>query len=149
MKIVFSTIESPKTSINIQILYEYHGHLNMFSKAKASGLPPYCEYNCAIKLLPGTTPPRGEMYPISLREQKGMEEYVQEALKQGYIGPSTSLALASFFFVKKKYGGQRPCIDLNAIRVKYAHPLPLVPVAIFTKLDLMSAFNLIWIRKGN
>lgn len=34
-----------------------------------------------------------------------MEEYVQEALQQKYIGPSTSSALAGFFFVEKNIRG--------------------------------------------
>ncbi|KAI4874334.1 hypothetical protein NFI96_004585 [Prochilodus magdalenae] len=92
--------------------------------------------------------------------EESMEEYTQEALPQGYIRPSTSPAAAGFFFVKKKDGGLRPCIDyrgLNAITKAYAYPLPLVPVAleqlrgatIFTKLDLRSAYNLVRVRKGD
>ncbi|KAI2647134.1 Transposon Tf2-6 polyprotein [Labeo rohita] len=67
---------------------------------------------------------------------------------------------AGFFFVKKKDGGLRPCIDyraLNEVTVKYRYPLPLVPPALeqlrsarfYTKLDLRSAYNLIRIRKGD
>ncbi|MGL5200452.1 MAG: reverse transcriptase family protein [Aeromonas veronii] len=67
---------------------------------------------------------------------------------------------AGFFFVKKKNGGLRPCIDyrgLNEITVKFRYPLPLVPAALeqlrsaryFTKLDLRSAYNLIRIREGD
>ncbi|KAL0149071.1 hypothetical protein M9458_055686, partial [Cirrhinus mrigala] len=69
-------------------------------------------------------------------------------------------ASAGFFFVKKKDGGLRPCIDyraLNDLTIKYRYPLPLVPSAleqlrsakIFTKLDLRSAYNLIRIRSGD
>ena len=36
---------------------------------------------------------------------------VSESLGQGYIWPSTSHASSSFFFVKKKDGDLRPCID--------------------------------------
>ncbi len=55
--------------------------------------------------------PKGKIYPLSLPEQKAMEEYIEEALQQGYIHPSTSPAASSFFFVAKKDGGLRPCID--------------------------------------
>lgn len=34
-----------------------------------------------------------------------MENYVQEALKKGFIYPSTSPASAGLFFVEKKGGG--------------------------------------------
>ncbi len=75
-----------------------------------------------------------------------MKEYIQEALRQGFIRPSTSPA-ASSFFVSKKDGGLRPCIDyriLNSQTVKFPYPLPLAPAAleelcgarIFSKLDL-------------
>ncbi len=81
-------------------------------------------------------------------------------MKPGYIISSTSPAASSFFFMAKKDGGLRPCIDyrkLNEITVKFRYPLPLVPAAleqlrcatIFTKLDLRSAYNLIRIRKGD
>ncbi|KAK3560250.1 hypothetical protein QTP86_004006 [Hemibagrus guttatus] len=65
---------------------------------------------------------------------------------------------AGFFFVGKKDGGLRPCIDyrgLNAITVCYPYPLLLVPAALkqlrgarfFTKLDLRSAYNLVRIQE--
>ncbi|KAL0199986.1 hypothetical protein M9458_003173, partial [Cirrhinus mrigala] len=81
-------------------------------------------------------------------------------LAKGFICPSTSPASAGFFFVKKKDGTLRPCIDyraLNEITIKYRYPLPLVPTAleqlrsarIFSKLDLRCAYNLIRIRAGD
>ncbi|KAG1941502.1 retrotransposable element [Pimephales promelas] len=93
-------------------------------------------------------------------DQKAMEEYIKEALRQDYIRPSTSPAASSFFFVGKKDGGLRPCIDyqtLNESAIKYRYPLLLVPSAleqlrgaqVFSKLDLRSAHNLIRIRKGD
>ncbi|KAK3575086.1 hypothetical protein QTP86_019735 [Hemibagrus guttatus] len=89
-----------------------------------------------------------------------MEEYIETSLAAGHIRPSTSPAAAGFFFVGKKDGGLRPCIDyrgLNAVTVRYPYPLPLVPAAleqlqgaqVFTKLDLRSAYNLVCIREGD
>ena len=52
-----------------------------------------------------------------------MEEYIREALANGFIQPSTSPAGAGFFFVGKKDGTLRPCIEywgLNAIMVRTA-----------------------------
>ncbi|KAK3525000.1 hypothetical protein QTP86_012572 [Hemibagrus guttatus] len=66
--------------------------------------------------------PSREYTPLSIPEEKAMEEYINEALSQGYICPSTSPAASSFFFVAKKDGGLRPCIDyraLNKITVKF------------------------------
>ncbi|KAI4905091.1 hypothetical protein NFI96_030886 [Prochilodus magdalenae] len=67
---------------------------------------------------------RGVPDEESKAEDQALEEYIREALAQGYIRPSTSPA---------------------------AYPLPLVPVAleqlrgatVFTKLDLCSAYNLV------
>ncbi len=57
-----------------------------------------------------------------------MEDYIQEARRQEFIQPSTSPAASSCFFVGKKDGGLRPCIDystLNSQTVKLPYPLPL------------------------
>ncbi|XP_048054364.1 uncharacterized protein LOC125273140 [Megalobrama amblycephala] len=62
--------------------------------------------------------PKDKIYPLSIPEEKAMEEYIKEALDQGYIRPSTSPAASSFFFVAKKDGGLRPCIDYRSKNVK-------------------------------
>jgi hypothetical protein len=82
-----------------------------------------------------------------------METYVAESLGQGYIRSSASPVSSSFFSVKKKERGLRPCIDyrgLNSITVGFSYPLPLIATVVesfhrapfFTKLDLRSAYNL-------
>ncbi len=154
-----TSVESPieKQSVNVPSSYSHFS--NVFCPRRAAQLPPHRPWDCAIDLFPGEPVPHGKIYPLSLPEQKAMEEYIEEALKQGCIVPSTSPAASSFFFVAKD-GGLRPCIDyrkLNEITVKFRYPLPLVPTAleqlrgatIFTKLDLRSAYNLIHIRKGD
>lgn len=102
-------------------------------------------------------PHEGRIFPLSQPESEAMRTYIEEQLSRGFIKPSTSYG---FFFVKKKDGGLRPCIDyhsLNDITVKFRYPLPLVPAALeqlrttryFTKLDLRNAYNLIRIREGD
>ncbi|XP_016404381.1 RNA-directed DNA polymerase homolog [Sinocyclocheilus rhinocerous] len=114
----------------------------------------------AIDLLPGAKLPKGRVYPLSIPERKAMEDYIQEALKQGFIRPSTSPAASSFFFVGKNDGGLRPCIDyrmLNSQKVELPYPLILVPAAleelrgarVFSKMNLRSAYNLVRIREGD
>lgn len=139
---------------------EYSDLVEAFSQVNASKLPPHRSADCAINLLPGTTPPKGRIFPLSQPESETMENYIKEELAKGFVQPSTSPASAGFFFVKKKDGGLRPCIDyrgLNEITVKFRYPLPLVPPALellrraryFSKLDLRSAYNLIRIREGD
>ncbi|KAG1953664.1 retrotransposable element [Pimephales promelas] len=87
-----------------------------------------------------------------------MEKYISDSLATGFIRPSSSPAGAGFFFVGKKDGSLRPCIDyrgLNNITVKNTYPLPLMSSAferlqgasIFTKLDLRNAYHLVRIRE--
>ncbi len=155
-----TSIESPLEKRSINIPKEYAHFSDIFCPKRASKLPPHRPWDCAIDLLPDESVPRGKIYSIFIPEQKAMEEYIEEALQQGYIRPSTSPAASSFFFMAKKDGGLRPCIAywaLNKITVKYRYPLPLIPSAleqlrvamIFTKLDIRSAYNLIWIREGD
>ncbi len=86
-----TSIESPieKQSVEIPECYAHN-----------SQLPPHRPWDCAIDLLPGESVPKGKIYPLSLPEQKAMEEYIEEALQQGYIRPSMSPA-ASFSSPKR------------------------------------------------
>ncbi|KAI2650775.1 Transposon Tf2-9 polyprotein [Labeo rohita] len=154
------TSPSSQPAANNTIPADYQDLLEAFSRTKATLLPPHRPGDCAIDLLPDSTPPRGRIYPLSQPESEAMNSYIQEELAKGFIRPSTSPFSAGFFFVKKKDGGLRPCIDyraLNDITIKYRYPLPLVPSALeqlrsarfFTKLDLRSAYNLIRIREGD
>lgn len=59
-----TTIESLERDIQVKIPKVYHDLIKVFSKTKATALPPYRNYDCAIELLPGTTPPRGRLYSI-------------------------------------------------------------------------------------
>ncbi|KAK3531411.1 hypothetical protein QTP70_019261, partial [Hemibagrus guttatus] len=77
---------------------------------------------------------------------KAMEEYIETALAAGHIRPSTSPAAAGFFFIGKRDGDLRPCIDyrgLNAIIVQYPYPLPLTaatsPICEVGKMRVSSA----------
>ncbi len=127
---------------------------------RATSLPPHRPYDCSIELLPGTMPPRGRLYSLSAPEREALEKYLTESLAAGIIVPSSSPAGAGFFFVKKKDGSLRPCIDyrgLNGITVKNRYPLPLMSSAfeilqgakVFTKLDLRNAYHLVRIKEGD
>ncbi|KAL0186165.1 hypothetical protein M9458_017835, partial [Cirrhinus mrigala] len=153
-------IESPEPVFMPEIPAEYRAYQDVFSKLAATQLPPHRPWDCAIDLLPGAQLPKGRIYPLSIPECQAMENYITEALNQGFIRPSTSPAASSCFFVGKKDGGLRPCIDyrqLNSQIIQQPYPLPLVPAAleelcgsqVFTKLDLRSAYNLFRIREGD
>ena len=138
----------------------YHDLARVFSKDHALSLPPHCPYDCAIDLLRGAPLPVGRLYNLSIPEKETMRKYVSESLASGIIRPSSSPVAAGFFFVAKKDGSLRPCIDyrqLNAITVKNKYPLPLLSsmfeplthAKVFTKLDLRNAYHLVGIREGD
>ncbi|KAG1962190.1 retrotransposable element [Pimephales promelas] len=139
---------------------EYHDLHAVFSRSRATSLPPHRSYDCCIDLRPGTTPPRGRLYSLSVPERKALEDYLSVALDAGTIVPSSSPAGAGVFFVQTKDGSLRPCIDyrgLNDITIKNRYPLPLMSSAfeilqgarVFTKLDLRNAYHLVRIREGD
>ena len=138
----------------------YHDLGEVFSKSKATSLPPHRAYDCAIDLLSGTSPPRGRLFSLSAPERLAMDKYIGECLATGLIHPSSSPAGAGFFFVSKKDGSLHPCIDyrgLNDITVKNRYPIPLISSAFsslqgaqyFTKLDLRNAYHLVRIKEGD
>ncbi len=139
---------------------EYLDLQAVFSRSRATSLPPHRPYDFSIDLLPGTMPPRGRLYSLSAPEREALEKYLTESLASEIIVPSSSPARAGFFFVKKKDGSLHPCIDyrgLNDITVKNRYPLPLMSSAfeilqgakIFTKLDLCNAYHLVRIKEGD
>ncbi|KAK1787438.1 hypothetical protein P4O66_002736 [Electrophorus voltai] len=92
------------------------GYEEVFSKARATVLPPHRGWDCTVDLLPRAPLPRhAKPYPLSHLEERDIEDYMQEALEQGFIRPSTSPLAARFFFVKKKGGGLWPCINYRAL----------------------------------
>ncbi|KAI3366835.1 hypothetical protein L3Q82_009486, partial [Scortum barcoo] len=138
----------------------YHDLAPVFSKAKATSLPPHRPYDCPIDLLPGASLPTSRLYNLSRPEREAMEKYISESLAAGLIRPSSSPLGAGFFFVEKKDKTLRPCIDfrgLNDITIKNKYPLPLIDPAfepfhqatIFSKLDLRNAYHLVRIREGD
>ncbi|XDV43397.1 hypothetical protein PO909_011882 [Leuciscus waleckii] len=84
-----TTIESPDSDKKMEIPPEYRAFQDVFSKRLATQLPPHRPWECAIDLLPEATLPKGRVYPPSIPEQKAMEEYIKEALRQNFIRPST------------------------------------------------------------
>ncbi len=138
----------------------YHDLRGVFSMSRASSLPPHRPYDCAMDLLPGTSLPKGHLYSLSRPEREAMERCIRDSLVAGIIRPSSSPAGAGFFFMEKKDGLLRLCIDyrgLNDITVKNRYPLPLMSSAfellqgstIFTKLYLRSAYHIVRIREGD
>ena len=124
----------------------------VFSKSEFDQLPERWKWDHAIELVPGSEPFASKIYPLSLDEQKQLDEFLEENLRSGRIQPSKSPFASPFFFVKKKDGKLRPVQDyrkLNRMTVKNRYPLPLISEVIdklrgakyFTKIDILWGYN--------
>ena len=89
------------------------------------------------------------MLPAKL---KALDDYINEALYNGWIQESKSLTSIFILFVPKKNGELRLCVDyqgLNAITVKNRYLLPLInelldrlySSTVFSKIDLRNAYH--------
>ena len=103
-----------------------------------------------------------KVYPLSPVEQKQLDDILKENLKSRHICPSKSPMASPVFFIKKKDGRVHLVQDyqkLNAMMVKNAYPLPLIPdilniiskakVKYFTKLDVWWGYNNLSIKEGD
>jgi hypothetical protein len=106
------------------------------------------------------TPQHGKIYPISLNEQKALDEFIEEKLTTGQIRLLDSPQAAPFFFGHKTDGGLHLIQDycyLNYHTIQDCYPLPLISEIFdsikqdkyFTKLDIRWGFNNIHIREGD
>jgi len=122
-----SSISTPP-DLNI-VPPEYCDYADVFSKVKASELPPHHNYDLKIELEEGTSPPLGTLYSLSPVELSTLRMFIDENLNTGFICPTASSHAALVLFVKKKDGSLRLCVDfrgLNKITKKDCYPLPLI-----------------------
>lgn len=130
-------------------------------KEEVIPLPPHRDHDLKIDFTPGSTMPRpAKVYPLSKEEDSRLYDYLQDALRRGWIIPSSSPIASPCFFVAKPNGGKRLCVDyrrVNSITIKDRYPIPLFQVflddfagsVIFTQLDLPDAYHLVRIAKGD
>ncbi len=104
----------------------------VFSKSRATSLPPHRHYDCATDLLPGAPIPKGRLYSLSAPEQQAMEEYIT-AFPSGWHNPAILLSSrGGVLLCGEEDKTLRPCINdtgLNTITVKNRYFLPLISTA--------------------
>jgi len=94
---------------------EYRDYADVFSKAKASELPPHRNYDLKIELEEGTSPPLGTLYSLSPVELSALWMFINENITTGFIHPTASSHAAPVLFVKKKDGSLRLCVDFRGL----------------------------------
>ncbi|KAL7234119.1 hypothetical protein ACSBR1_017668 [Camellia fascicularis] len=116
------------------------------------GLPPDCEVEFSIDLVPNTAPISKAPYRMAPLELRELQTQLQELPDKGFIRPSVSPWGAPVLFVKKNDGSMRLCIDyreLNKVTMKNRYPLPRIDdlfdqlqgAQVFSKIDLRSGYH--------
>ncbi|KAM3474855.1 hypothetical protein MY5147_004055 [Beauveria neobassiana] len=120
---------------------EYADLHEVFSEEGAAAMPPLDGPRHAIDLEDGATPPWGPIYPLAEKELRELHDFVEEALRRGWIRRSTSPGGAPVLFVPKKGESRRVAADKRNDRLQGAK--------VFTKIDLKDAYRRIRIREGD
>ncbi|XP_051121609.1 uncharacterized protein LOC127245009 [Andrographis paniculata] len=100
---------------------------NVFPDEVPHGLPPTRGIEHQIDFVPGASIPNRSAYQANPDEVKEKKRQVEDLLSKGWIHESLSPCALPVLFVPKKDGGWRMCVDcraVNAITVKYRHPIP-------------------------
>ena len=97
---------------------------------------------------------------MSQDELKVLKKYLEKNLNKGFIRASSSPAISPILFAHKLEDGLRFCVDyrqLNTTTIKNQYPLPVIKktleriykVKIYSKIDIIAAFNCLRIRMEN
>ncbi|GJX47236.1 putative reverse transcriptase domain-containing protein [Tanacetum coccineum] len=122
------------------------------------GIPPTQQVEFQIDLVLGAAPVARAPYRLAPSEMKELSDQLQELSNKGFIRLSSSPWGASIFFVKKKDGSFRMCIDyqeLNKLTVKNRYPLlriddlfdQLQGSSVYSKIDLRSGYHQLRVRE--
>lgn len=138
----------------------YHKWIEVWNPREANKLPPHRSIDHEVHLKDGSVPPAKRAYGMSRDQALVVKEYIEEMLGKGYIRPSTSPYAAPVLIVKKPDGGLRLCVDyraLNALTIPNRNAPPLIKetlanlcaARIYSKFDIISAFNEIRVKDGH
>lgn len=149
----------PLEEIKRRVPAKYHDLIAAFLPQDAEKLAPHRRYDHKIELVPGSVVPYARSRPLSPLELKVLKRWLDDNLAKGWIRPSQSSAASPILIARKPGGGVRICVDyrgVNNISLKNRYPLPLIretldavcKAKIFTKLDVIAAFNRVRIAEG-
>jgi transposase InsO family protein len=141
----------------------YHDLADAFSKHDAKQLPlwrPGIDHEIHLKPEGKAKPPFRKPYAMHNMANDAIKKWIDEQLAAGSIRKSNSPCASPVIVVKKPSGGLRVCVDyrpVNEMTIKNKYPIPLIKETlarmagkrIFTKLDIIAAFNRIRIAEGH
>lgn len=140
-----------------QLISEYS---SQFPNELPAGLPHERDIQHEIVIKPGSSIPNRPDYRHSIKELDALREFLDEAIKKGWLVTSNSPYGSPVIMVKKPDGSYRVCIDyrpLNAITVKNNYGLVrqddlfdrLQGSQWFTKIDLRTGYYQIRMKPGD
>jgi hypothetical protein len=136
--------------------------IDVFEEKGYQELPPHRIWDHKIDLVPDWEQRvwKPHIYPLTHDEQKELDKFLDENLKNGRIRPSESPLASPVFFINKKTGDKRMVIDyrkVNGLTQKNSYPLPLIDPLLtkwkgclyFSALDVRSGYYNIRMREGD
>jgi hypothetical protein len=115
------------------------------------GMPPDCDIEFIIDLLPGAPPISKRSYRMLVNELAELKKQIVELQSKRFIRPNSSPWGAPVLFVEKKDGTQWMCVDyqsLNEVTNKNKYPLPQIE-DLFNQMKGTSVFSKIDLRLGH
>ena len=133
------------------------GHV--FDASRENKLPNHSSYDFEFKLTVNLVKVRSQVYPLTLKEDEALDNWIAEMEPKGWIFKAPSPVCSPLLFVEKSDGSLRPCVDygnVNNVPVPEPHPIPIEAqiaryiekARVFSKLDCLNAFNQIRIKEG-
>ncbi len=140
------------------LLFKYFKFLNIFFKKNVDILSLHQAHDHVIHLKEDAQFSVFALYNMSRDEILELHRYLNENLSKDFIQVSHFQTIISVLFVKKLEEELHFCVnywDLNAITVKNWYSLSLISemlnhlswAKIFIKLNIISAFNRLWIKE--
>ena len=93
----------------------YKEWASVFSDEEINKLPEHTSWDHEIKLIEGSTPPYGPIYPQNEKELLILREYINKNLAAGKIRISKSSAGSPILFVPKADGTLHLCVEYRAL----------------------------------
>ena len=149
---ISTELEARITKEAVSLPDQYRKYEVVFSKTDIPLPEHHGRLDHEIRLTESFKPKKGSIYPLSAKENKELDEFLDENLTCGKIRPSVSPQAAPVFFVAKKDGKKRLIQDyryLNSYMVVDSYPLPDIKTLLddlasslyFAKFDVRWGFT--------
>jgi hypothetical protein len=105
-----------------EIPREYQKFTKVFSEEESKQFPPQHACDHAIEFKPGAPDAiECKIYPMTRVKDEALDVFINEQLEKGYIRPSKSQYVSSFFFIKKKDSKLQPVQDYRKVNAWTVH----------------------------